>query len=129
MKLKTAKFCIIDQHLYWKDPGGILLNCLLENEAQQIAREFHEGDYGGHKSWKFTANKILRVGFYWPSLFLDVYKETTRCHQCQIFYGKRKVVSLFLNPISVEAPFQQCGLDFIGEILNLTLQGNISGFK
>ena len=58
----------------------------------------------------------MRVGFYWPSLFSDVYKETTKCHQCHIFEGKRKVVSVPLNPISLEAPFQQWGLDFIGEI-------------
>ena len=41
-----------------------------------------------------------------------MYKETSTCHQCQIFYGKRKVI----NPITVEAHFQQWGLDFIGEI-------------
>ena len=64
MKLKAAKLCIIYQHLYWKDPCGVLLNCLLENEAQQIAKEFHEGDCGGHHSWKVTANKILRAVFY-----------------------------------------------------------------
>ena len=34
VKPKAAKFCIINQHLYWKDTGGVLLNCLLENEAQ-----------------------------------------------------------------------------------------------
>ena len=92
IKLKAVKFCIIEQYLYWKYPGGILLNCLLENEAQCMAKEFHEGDCGGHHSWKFTMKKILRVGFYWPTLFLDVYKEMTKCHQCHIFEGKRKVV-------------------------------------
>ena len=30
--------------------------------------------------------------------------------------NKRKVLPLPLNPITVEAPFQQWGLDFIGEI-------------
>ena len=105
VKLKAVKFCIIEQYLYWKEPGGILLNYLLENEAQHIAKEFHEGDCGGHHSWKVTANKILRARFYWPSLFSYVYKETTKCHQCHIFEGKRKVVSIPLNPISMEAPF------------------------
>ena len=41
VKLKAAKFCIIKQYIYWKDPNGILLNCLLENEAQHITKEFH----------------------------------------------------------------------------------------
>lgn len=35
LKLKAVKFCIIDQSLYRKEPGGMLLNCLLEDEAQE----------------------------------------------------------------------------------------------
>ena len=45
-----------------------------------------------------------------------MYKEVSTYHQCQIFEGKRKLKPLPLVPISVEAPFQQWGLDFIGEI-------------
>jgi hypothetical protein len=82
----------------------------------KICKEFHEGDCGGHLNWKTTANKILRVGFYWPTLFADVHKKVTSCHKCQIFEGKRKLLPLPLKPISVETPFQQWGLDFIGEI-------------
>lgn len=26
VKLKAKKFCIIDKYLFWKDPGGVLLN-------------------------------------------------------------------------------------------------------
>ena len=90
----------------------MLLNFLLENEAQQTVKEFHKGYYGGHHCWKVTVNKILRAGFYWPSLFLDVYKETSTCHQCHIFYGKRKVIPLPLNPITVEAHFSAVGIRF-----------------
>ena len=37
-------------------------------------------------------------------------------HKCQIFEGERKLLPLPLQPITIEAPFQQWGLDFIGEI-------------
>eukprot|EP00253_Pinus_taeda_P015200 PITA_15200 len=37
-----------------------------------IMKEFHAGDCGGHLYWKSTADKILRAGYYWPSLFADV---------------------------------------------------------
>jgi hypothetical protein len=116
IKLKALKYCILDENLYWKDPGGILLNFLLKDEADKVLQDFHEGDCGGHLSWKTTANKILRAGFYWPTLFADVHKKVTSCHKCQIFEGKRKLFPLPLKPISVEAPFQQWGLEFIGEI-------------
>ena len=79
-------------------------------------RGFSQRRLWGHHSWKVIANTILRAGFYRPSLFFDVYKEITKCHQCHIFYGKRNLVPLPLNPISIEANFQQWGLEFIGEI-------------
>eukprot|EP00253_Pinus_taeda_P022674 PITA_22674 len=46
----------------------------------------------------------------------DVKKFTVSCHKCQIFEGKRKLLPLPLKPISIEKPFQQWGLDLIGEI-------------
>ena len=74
VKLNAAKYCIIDEYLYWKDPGGVLLNFLLEEEAKEKMQEFHKGDCCGHLYWKGTAHKILRAGFYWPAFFSDTYK-------------------------------------------------------
>ena len=48
LKLKATKFCIIDRYLYWKDPRGVLLNCLLEEEAKEKMQQFHKGDCSGH---------------------------------------------------------------------------------
>eukprot|EP00253_Pinus_taeda_P035812 PITA_35812 len=62
LKLKAAKFCILNSTLYWKDPGGVLLNCLVEKEAKKFMEDYHQGDCGGHLFWKSTANKILRAG-------------------------------------------------------------------
>eukprot|EP00253_Pinus_taeda_P020827 PITA_20827 len=116
LKLKAAKFCILNTALYWKDPGGVLLNCLVEREAKKVMEDCHQGDSGGHLFWKSTANKILRAGYYWSTLFADVYKMVKSCHKYQIFEGRQKLQPLPLKPIEVSAPFQQWGLDFIGEI-------------
>jgi len=90
---------------YWKDVGGILLNCLLKDKVDKALHDFHEGYYGGHLSWKTIANKIRVASFYWPTLFADVHKKVTSCHKCQVFKGKRKNFPLPIKPISVEAPF------------------------
>jgi hypothetical protein len=34
LKLKATKFCILDNSLYWKDPGGIFLSCILEFDME-----------------------------------------------------------------------------------------------
>jgi len=86
------------------------------NETDNVMKAFHAGDCGGHLYWKSTTDKILRAGFYWPSLFVDVRKFVVSCYKCQIFEGKRKLLPFPLKSISTEKPFQQWGLDFIGEI-------------
>eukprot|EP00253_Pinus_taeda_P031575 PITA_31575 len=97
--LKAAKFCILNSALYWKDVGGVLLNCLVEKEAKKVMEDCHQGDCGGHPFWRSIANKILRVGYYWLTLFADVYKKVKHCHKCQIFEGKKKLQPLPLKPI------------------------------
>lgn len=82
LKMKSLKFCIIDNALFWKNHEGILLNSLLKEESNKILHEFHVGDCERHIYWKTTADKILRASFYWPTLFSDVKKSITSCHKC-----------------------------------------------
>ena len=55
------KYCILNGNLYWKDVGGILLNCLLKDEVYKALQEFHQGDNGGNWNWKTTAIKFLEM--------------------------------------------------------------------
>ena len=49
LKLKSMKYVLIDQVLYWKDPRGILLKCLEKSEVDVVIAELHSGVCGGHK--------------------------------------------------------------------------------
>jgi hypothetical protein len=116
LKLKSIKYYLVDQILYWKDPLGVLLRCLDPKEAQRIMSDFHDNLCGGHHFWRTTAYKILRAGCFWPSLFTDVCVKIRACVKCHKFYGKQQLKSFPLNPVVVLGPFQQWGLDFIQEI-------------
>jgi hypothetical protein len=116
LKLKAVKYCLTDQVLYWKDPLGVLLRCLGPHEAQKSMTEFHDSLCVGHHFWRTTTYKILRVGYFWPNLFSDVCENIRAYIKCQKFYGKQQLKSLPLKPVMVFVPFQQWGLDFIGEI-------------
>ena len=61
--MKSSKFYILDNVLFWKNHEGVLLNCLNKDKIDKVMKEFHAGDCGGHLYWKSTADKILRVGF------------------------------------------------------------------
>jgi hypothetical protein len=115
-KLKAIRYCLINQILYWKDPLGVLLKCMDPREADRIMVEFHSGLCGGHHYWKTTTHKILKARYYWPTSFADVHRGVRACITCQRFLGKQQLKSLPLKPVVVSRPFQQWGLDFIGEI-------------
>ena len=74
LKLKAIKYLLINQQLHWKDLGGVLLRRLEKPEIEEVISELHECAHGGHKYWKSIAYKILRSGYYWTSLFSDVYQ-------------------------------------------------------
>eukprot|EP00253_Pinus_taeda_P029859 PITA_29859 len=63
-----------------------------------------------------TANKILQVGFYWPTLFGDTYKCVRSCQKCQLFAQKKRLAPLPLIPVFIKEPFRQWGFDFVREI-------------
>ena len=98
-KLKAIKYCIMENNLYWKDPTGILLKCVDEEEAQRIMTEMHAGACGGHMYSKSIVNKILKAGYYWPTLFSDVYAKIRACIPCKKFEGKHKLLPLPLIQI------------------------------
>jgi hypothetical protein len=76
----------------------------------------HRGVCGGHQHWKDTTLKIVTIGYYYPTLFSDVFTIVRACNECQKFARKQKLLSLPLKPIATRGLVQQWGLDFIGEI-------------
>ena len=70
----------------------------------------------GNYSGDTTAHKILRAGYYWPTLFKDAHAHVRRCDICQRCGGRQPKAAAPLNPVMIMEPFEQWGLDIIGEI-------------
>ena len=87
-KLKVVNYFIVVNHLYWKDLVGVLLRFVDEVESQKVISEIHAGVCGGNLYWKATANKILKAGYYWPTIFSDVFAKFRACTECQKFSSK-----------------------------------------
>eukprot|EP00253_Pinus_taeda_P018362 PITA_18362 len=60
-----------------------------------------------------TTQKILRVGYFWLSMFKDCIIAVRKCHNCQIFDRKMRIPPYPLHPIIVVGPFSKWGIDFI----------------
>lgn len=102
--------------LFRRNFDNILLRFLEREESQKVISSLHEGPVGGHFGAEVTAHKILKEIYYWATLFRDVYSHVRKCVECQKLVEKEKRLAFPLQPVSVETPFQQWGLDVIGEI-------------
>ena len=61
LRLKTARYCLTQEGLGWRNPNGIILGCINEQDSKKILTEFHSGFCGGHYATITTAHKILRT--------------------------------------------------------------------
>jgi len=61
-------------------------------------------------------NKIIHAGYYWPTLFRDTHEYVRKCQTCQTTSRRQRKSAFPLQPVNIEQPFEQWGLDIIGEI-------------
>ena len=99
-----------------KNYDGVLLRCLEKEDAKKVMTDLHDGPAGGHFSGDTTAHKILRAGYYWPTLFKDAHAHVRKCDICQRCSGRQAKAAGPLKPVMITEPFEQWGLDIIGEI-------------
>jgi hypothetical protein len=64
---------------------------------------------------KLQPHKILRVIYYWPNVFKDAHVYDRKCEPCQKCVDWERKPTLYLSPMAIEEPFDQWGLDVIGE--------------
>jgi hypothetical protein len=60
--------------LWWRNPDGVILRCVDELESKRLLVDFHSGFCGGNFVAKITTHKILKEGYYYPTIFSDVNK-------------------------------------------------------
>eukprot|EP00253_Pinus_taeda_P006011 PITA_06011 len=116
IRLKAKNFTIIDDVLFKQNYDSVLLRCLEKQEAQKVLQELHDGPAGGHFGADTTAHKVIHAGYYWPTLFRDAHEHVRKCPSCQTSSGRQKKSAFPLQPVNIEQPFEQWGLDIIGEI-------------
>ncbi|VFQ78022.1 unnamed protein product [Cuscuta campestris] len=76
--LRAPRFQVIDGHLYKHAIGGPLLRCLTNPEAERVIAEVHEGVCAAHQMSRTLAQRIILLGYYWPTIVGDCERVTSR---------------------------------------------------
>ena len=91
----------------------IIRRCVSEGEQLAILSHCHDSACGGHFASHKTAMKVLKAGFYCPSLFNDAYTICKQCDKCQRLGKISRRHMMSLNPILVIELFDVWGIDFM----------------
>jgi hypothetical protein len=109
----SKRYLIIGDTLYHHGIDIVLRHCLTHEEVEQVLNDCHLGACGGHLSGMATTQKILRAGYFWPSIFKDCIEAVKKFPPCQIFQRKARTHPTPLHPIVVIDPFAKWGIDFM----------------
>lgn len=85
-------------------------------EVTPILAACHDSACGGHFYGPLTGQKILRIGYFWPTLFKDVLNYVTRCDVCQRYARNDLRMELPLHVSLPLIPFEKWGIDYVGEV-------------
>ena len=107
---------MIDGVLFQQNYDKVLLRCLEKDDAEHVLIELHDGLAGDHFSGKSITHKVLREGYYCSTLFKDSHAHVCKCQICQVNAGIERRHAFPLQPMTIENPFKQWGLDIVGEI-------------
>jgi ribonuclease HI len=122
LKHRSRDFALVEGQLYKKGISQPMLKCISETEGIQILREVHNGTCGSHSGPKALATKVIRQGFYWPTIICTANRVTRSCEACQKFSPRSGSPSQFTKLIAHTWPLQRWGLDIVGPLP--TAQGN-----
>jgi hypothetical protein len=109
---QAKNYLILNDTLYRRGVDCILHRCLTHEEAVIVLNDCHTGACGGHLSGLATTQKILRAGYFWPTLIKDCIESVKKCHPCQIFSRKMRAHPAPMFPVITVGPFTKWGIDY-----------------
>ncbi|XP_030959078.1 uncharacterized protein LOC115981029 [Quercus lobata] len=82
LKVQAARFILIKDVLYKKGFSHPYLRCLGTEEADYAMREIHKGVCRNHSGARSLVHKLIRAGYYWPTMLKDTQAYVKFCDKC-----------------------------------------------
>ncbi|XP_025640864.1 uncharacterized protein [Arachis hypogaea] len=111
---RESFYTMLGNTLYRRGHSQPLLKCISKEEAEEVMAETHEGVCGNHIGGRALAAKILRTGYYWPTIKRDCITKVKACDNCQKHATLSETPAEELHTIEVSWPFDRWGLDILG---------------
>ena len=113
---RAAKFTILNDEIYKRGYTQLYLRCIEEEEARYVLEEVHGGVCGNHIGAKSLVRKIMRTGYFWPTMQQDEAEFVKKCDSCQRYGNVQRVPGKKMTTISSPWHFARWGIDIMGPL-------------
>jgi len=83
VKKKAGRYTLVDGNLFKHGSTHPILYCVSGEQCTCIMVELHEGICGSHIDGRALSSKVVRAGYYWPTMREDYTRYTQQWKQCQ----------------------------------------------
>ena len=105
LRVRSARYVLLNEVLYKRGFSQPYLRCLAPDEANYMLREVHSGACGNHSGARSLIHKVVRAGYYWPTIQANTKAYVRICDQCQRFSNVSRQLSEYLTPMMAPWPF------------------------
>ena len=116
IRVRSSRFVNHKGSLYKRGFYTPFLKCIAGEDTEYVLREVHEGICGNHIGARTLAGKVLRQGYYWPTMLKDATDLVKKCRICQEHAKISRLPTEPLTSVTSPWPFQQWGLDILGPL-------------
>jgi hypothetical protein len=114
LKRRAYSFTLVEGTLYKRGFHILLIKCLGLNEAQEALAETHDGICGQNLGAKALSKKVLRAGYFWPTMLKDTKDYVNICDKCQRHADMHISPPAELTSPTSPWPFAWWGIDLLG---------------
>ena len=116
IKTRSSRFTFMNDELYKTGFSLPYLKCLSSEDIMYVLREIHEGICGDHSGPRSLVGKVVREGYFWPTMQKDAIEFIQKCNKCQWFGNVQHVLVEHLTCISSPWPFWTWRIDIVGPL-------------
>ncbi|KAL2240906.1 UNVERIFIED_CONTAM: Retrovirus-related Pol polyprotein from transposon [Sesamum indicum] len=95
-------------------PDDPILAKRIKFKVEYVMKEVHEGCCGNHSGARLLAQKIMRRGYFWPTIVKVAREFVKRYDSCQRYASLIHQPATSMEPIKIACPFDQWGIDILG---------------
>ena len=96
VRVNNRHFAVVEHRLFRRGADGLHTRCVSGIEVPTILEACHNSACEGYFFGQRTGQKILRAGYFWPTLFKNSHDYVKHCNACQRYAR---------NDLRMEMPF------------------------